>query len=222
MNRLVVLASSFILIGLAGCANMKYKGWKKVKILSDTYKQPCQLVGREATPERGSLVFAQKHAILANGNTVSFKSIDGIQTAFYFYCAPGLPPYTKRDYKVTMLTNKLYPEATLLDFEKVSAKCKYEAHAATIDTSRRPSERVYVPTNNLSFSLSQQQASATDRFNESSHELHLRVEQSNLYSECLAAQGFAYTSSDAEADYLLVEKTCPDYKEKACFIPGGK
>lgn len=118
-------------------------------------------------------------------------------------------------------------DATKLDWDKTVAKCTYEVHKATIDTThpaaptRAFTSSQYYQTSDpamnlnnaaigLSNTLSQMSAARKDRINEENRKIQLSSDRKLLYDECLKADGFINIYSADKRSLSLIEKTCPN------------
>lgn len=124
--------------------------------------------------------------------------------------------------QVTIIRNRFTPSATVLDFEKTKARCRFEADKSTVDTSRKNPSKVMIPTTNLDVYSAQRQAQLSDEIDELSHGIDLELATSKIYQECLASEGYVYHESTDQKDIDIVESTCKSRESftAPCFIPG--
>jgi hypothetical protein len=221
-NKVLILILSLF---LTGCASIRYPNWERVSIEKSVYKQPCEL--RKEVPIADQIKpddWYKKTATRYEANkVVKMIDVDGAIKAQYFYCAPGIAPYVSQSPIAWTIRNRSNPASTSLDLEKAGIECQYEAHKATIDTSHDNPTRVYIPTDNLFYSLNQLSASRMDRINEELRQLRLNGDRSSLYYECLEVKGFVYIRTKDSAEVEAVSKNCPDIDNslQPCFIPGS-
>ena len=221
MRNKIIIAAACVLF--AGCASLKYPGWERVSIEDSVFNKPCSYVNEEAcTDDSGCNDWYKKRAIVYHANTV-VKRIDK-QSAKYFNCAAGLPPYLDGPEAAWVVRNIYNPAATKLDLDKSYDECAYQAHLATVDTSRDMPTRAYINTNNYDVNSAQLSAISMDRMNNSIRELRLSAEEINLKYECLKVKGFVFTRSADKRDFDDVKKACPgiDNSIEPCFVPNSK
>lgn len=226
MNNKIIIAAACLALG--GCASMKYPNWEKVEQLETAYKKPCKETGEDKCDLgncEDNTAWFQKRATKYNANNFMVEYAENagsIKDIKYFFCGPGVPINMNKSGIAATIRNRLKPAITEEDIRQDSTECSYDAHKATVDTSRKLLERIYIPTNNFYYNMAAFDARASDRMNEMTHDLHLSNERSSIYNECMGVKGYVYKrSSDAEA-LAEVEKYCPDIDTvtKACFIPG--
>ncbi|MGZ8954433.1 MAG: hypothetical protein ACXW0Q_07120 [Methylovulum sp.] len=221
MRNIIIIAA--VCVSFAGCANLKYPGWEQVKIEPSAFNKPCSLINEEqCTDDEGCDSWYKKRAIIYHANTVVKRT--NIHSAQYFQCTAGLPPYLDGPEAAWVVRNIYNPAATKLDLDKTYDECAYQAHIATVDTSRALPSRVYINTNNYYVNSAQLDASRLDEMNESSRELHLTIEEQNLKYECLKVKGFVFSKSADKKDFDDVKRACPgiDNSIKPCFVPSSK
>ncbi|MDP1664114.1 MAG: hypothetical protein Q8L79_03230 [Methylobacter sp.] len=226
MNKIIMAA---VCLSLAGCASLKYPNWESVKEAGTAYKQPCKQVGADGCHygecELESSWFKKRATTFgANNFIIEYAEDNGLlKGAKYYYCGPGIPPYMQKSGIAWTVRNKINPAATEADLSQVATECGYEAHKATIDTSRKAPDRIFIPTTNFNYNMAVLSAQSSDRLDDMIHDSKLSGERAALYSECLAAKGYVYKKSTEKNDLAEVDKYCPDIDTvtKACFIPGA-
>ena len=220
MNIGITITVAFAL--LTGCAAIKYPNWQQVQVVDSVFKKPCERKMEESCSGGDNCAeWYKKRATIFGANTV--VSTNRLLKGEYFYCGAGIPPYMIGPGAAWIVRNKFNPSATKLDYEKTIAECNYEAHKATIDTSKYQPSRVFIPTTSYSVNAAQLNAIHNDEIHQSYHELDLRVAANELEDECLSARGFVYTRSDNKQDLADLKSTCPDIDNLVipCFVPGG-
>lgn len=225
---------------------MKYPGWQKVAFLDSAYNKPCEYRSEEEVAtdyesledERSDL---QKNAISSGGNSIVRHGMKSREPGLvsYFYCAPGIKPYKEQPSEVWLARNIHNQNTTKIDLDKAVAKCNYEAHKATLDTSRPTQARPFVSNQyyetsdpdmnvnnaaiNLSNTLSQMSATRKDKINEERWKTRLAQEKNTLLDECLKAEGFATTYSADPKDLATLNAKCPnqDNSSSPCLLTGN-
>ena len=215
---------------LFGCAGLKHPNWESVNEASTAYKQPCKEMGVDECNKIGcesDAAWFKKRATTdgANNFIIEYAEDNGmLKTAKYFYCGTGISIYMHKSGIAWTIRNKINPNATEVDYKKANTECDYEAHKATIDTSRPAPSRVFIPTNNFSINMVQINARDNDSIDNLIHDTHLDMERITLKNECLIARGYITTKSTNKKDLAEVDKYCPDLDSalSPCFILGIK
>ncbi|MGZ5018738.1 MAG: hypothetical protein ACXV8U_23460 [Methylobacter sp.] len=218
-KKLIVTVACMQIIG---CASFKYPGWEQVRIERSVYKQACEWKNEESCINEDNCVdWYKKRATIYGANIVVRGSYTETNAdASYFYCAPGIPKFTAQPKLVWIIRNKFNKASTQLDLDKAVAECDYESDKATVDTSRKMPTRIYMPTNNFNYNISQIGAMNRDDMNERMHDLKLELDRSNLYHKCLQSKGFVSTRLSDNKSLADRDKYCPDEDNliTPCFI----
>lgn len=135
-----------------------------------------------------------------------------------YYCSPDQPINFEGGKVAWIARNIYYPSTTKIDFDKANAECKYQAHMATVDTSRVGPSKAYINTISNEVNDAQIYNMQTDQLNNYIHDSKLKSESYTLNKECLKAKGFVFTISANQADFDEIKKSCPD-GIMPCFIP---
>ena len=227
INKIIITA---LCLSMAGCASLKYPGWERVNEASTAYKQPCKEMGIDDCSNgecETDVAWFKKRATKhdANNFIIEYAEDTGLlKDAKYFYCGAGIPPYMKKSGIAWTVSNKINPLATETDLKQVATECQYEAHKATIDTSRTAPNRVFIPTTNFNYNMAVLSAESSDRIDDMMHNAKLSSEKSTLYNECLAVKGYIYKRSSDKKDLAEADKYCPDIDStiSPCFIPSAQ
>lgn len=246
MKRTIILKSILATLVLSGCSDMKYPGWQKVAFLDSAYNKPCEYRSEEEVAtdyesledERSDL---QKNAISSGGNSIVMHGMKSREPGLvsFFYCAPGMKPYKEQPSEVWLARPAHNQNATKVDLDKAVAKCNYEVHKATLDTSRPDQTRAFVSNQyyetsdpamnvnnaaiNLSNTLSQISAARKDKINEENWKARLTQERKTLLDECLKADGFVTSYSTNPKDMATLNAICPnqDNISSPCLLTGN-
>lgn len=220
MKNKLIIAVLYVL--LTGCASM-YAGWEKVNIVDSVFNKPCSYVTEYSCSNAINPTECYKQvANIDKANTVVMNP-DG-KSAKSYNCSSGNPLNFDGGKPAWTVRNIYNPAATKLDLDKTYDECAYQAHIATVDTSRALPSRVYINTNNYYVNSAQLDASRRDEMNESSRELRLTIEEQNLKYECLKVKGFVFSKSADKKDFDDVKRACPgiDNSIEPCFVPSSK
>jgi hypothetical protein len=204
---------------LSGCASM-YTGWEKVSIVDSVFNKPCSYVADYSCSNAFNPTECYKQiANIDKANTVVINP-DG-EGAKSYNCSAEKPLNFDGGKPAWTVRNIYNPMATKIDLEKANAECVYQAHLATVDTSRVSPTRTYINTSDFDINNAQHHAMTMDRINNDIHDLSLEVKSNQLQDECLKAKGFVSTRSANKKDYDDVKKFCPglDNSIGSCFIP---
>jgi len=218
MKNKIILVSFYVL--LTGCASM-YAGWEKVSIVDSVFNKPCSYVDDYSCSNAFNPTECYKQvANIDKANTVVMNP-DG-KSAKSYNCSAGNPLNFDGGKPAWIVKNIYNPSATKIDLDKANAECMYQAHLATVDTSRVAPTRAYINTSNYDINNAQLSAMTMDKINNEMHEINLSVESSKLQDECIKAKGFVYTKSANKSDYDDIKKVCSgaDNSIAPCFIPG--
>lgn len=213
-----------------GCASLKYPNWDSVNEASSAYNLHCKEVGLDECNKsvcESSTDWYKKRATTygANNFIIEYAEDNGlIKGAKYFYCSADMPLYMHKSGIAWTIRSKINLNATEADYNQASTECDYEAHKATIDTSRAAPSRVFIPTNNFNINMAQINAQDNDSINNLIHDTNLDLERMTLKNECLMARGYINTKSTNKKDLADVDKYCPDRDSvlAPCFILGIK
>lgn len=88
MKKIII---AIVCAKLIGCASLKYPNWERVSIESSVINQPCEsrIKVEEQCFNNDCTSWFKKRATIYGANTVVRHG----DSASYFYCAAGLPPY---------------------------------------------------------------------------------------------------------------------------------
>jgi hypothetical protein len=220
MKNKLIIAALYVL--LTGCASM-YAGWEKVNIVDSVFNKPCSYVTEYSCSNAINPTECYKQvANIDKANTVVMNP-DG-KSAKSYNCSSGNPLNFDGGKPAWTVRNIYNPAATKLDLDKAESECTYQAHVATVDTSRVAPARIYINTSNFYINNAQLSAMTRDEINNDMHDIHLSVESSKLQNECLKAKGFVYAKSANKTDYDDIKRACPgaDNTITPCFIPGAQ
>jgi hypothetical protein len=231
---------------LLGCADMKYPGWQKVAFIDSAYDKPCEYraeeeVATDYESAEDEISDLQKNAISSGGNTIVRRGVKSREPGLvsYFYCAPGLKPFKGQPNEVWLAKNIHNKNVNKMDLDKAVAKCTYEVHRATLDTTRPAQARAFVSnqyyetsdpatnlnnaTINLSNTISQMSAARKDKINEENWKARMTQEKKTLLDECLKADGFVTTYSMDPKDVATLIAKCPnqDNGSTPCLVNGN-
>jgi hypothetical protein len=214
-NKILI---GFIAIVSTGCASM-YPGWEKVNVVDSVFNKPCTFVeDYHKNSLYNTIEDLKKVAIVYKANTVIMNPNGNINKLYY--CSPDQPINFEGGKVAQIARNIYYPSATKVDFDKAIAECKYQAHMATVDTSRVAPSKTYINTISNEVNDAQIYNMQKDQLNNYLHDTNLKLESYRLNNECLKAKGFVLTISANQADFDEIKKICPD-GIMPCFIPGA-
>ncbi|HEY8037979.1 MAG TPA: hypothetical protein VIF37_20590 [Methylobacter sp.] len=105
---------------------------------------------------------------------------------------------------VSMIVNTMHPDVTQASYDQANLECDYQVASTTADLSWIP------PNSRLSRSTE-----------EASHQVQVRIKQTELKDLCIASKGYKFISSTDKKDIEIVKKQCPGYEMsgKFCVIP---